>query len=204
MKTNSKFFKSVFAISCGLIVCGSLASCNKEDNDFFTPVDKGDNRELASGEIVYKVSLGKQELMVNDVVVTYLDKEGKEHSVKMTENEWTWKCNLTPADKPENFELRVKPTRKENLKLDPDTRYEVGVISKIVVKVKNKAGRYICDCDGMGLDYGDFRNFSGEQIMNEWSSIVTGWFDDLTNTNKKTVQVYPDRIVYNKITQKYW
>ena len=49
MKTNSKFFKSVFAISCGLIVCGSLASCNKEDNDFFTPVDKGDNRELMAG-----------------------------------------------------------------------------------------------------------------------------------------------------------
>ena len=56
----------------------------------------------------------------------------------------------------------------------------------------------------MGLNYDGFRNFSGEQIMNEWSSIVTGWFDDLTNTNKKTVQVYPDRIVYNKITQKYW
>ena len=98
--------------------------------------DNGDNRELASAEIIYKVSLASQELAVDDVVVTYTDKEGQEHSMTMTDNEWTWKCNLTPADCPKNFVLKVKPTRKENLKLNKNAQYEVGVLSKIIVKVK--------------------------------------------------------------------
>ena len=102
MKTN-KFFKGVLAICCGMIVCGSFASCDKDDNDFEVKQDNGDNRELASAEIIYKVSLASQELAVDDVVVTYTDKEGQEHSMTMTDNEWTWKCNLTPADCPKNF-----------------------------------------------------------------------------------------------------
>ncbi len=204
MKTKGNFFKSVLAICCGLIVCGSFASCDKDDSNFEISHETVDTRELASAEITYKVSLGKYELAVDDVEVSYLDKDGKEHTLTMTDNEWTMKYNLTSADKPVNFELRVKPTRKANLKLDADTKYEVGVISKIIVKVKNKAGRMICDCDGLGLDYADFHSFSGEQLMNEWSSTVTGWFDDLTNTSKKTVEVYPNKIIYNKMTQKYW
>ena len=205
MKTNNKFMKGVLAICCGLMVCGSFTSCDSDDNDFVvTKDDNGDNRELYSAEITYKVSLGKYELAVDDVVVSYLDKEGKEQTLTMTENEWTWKCNLTAADAPKNFELRVKPKRKENLKLDANTQYELGVISKIIVRVKNKAGRMICDCDGLGLQYGGFHEFTGDQIANEWSSTVTGWFDSLTSTDKKTVEVYPNKIVYNKMTQKYW
>ncbi len=204
MKTNNKLFKSVFAFCCGLMVCGSLASCDNDDINITSREDTGDNSEMATAEIIYKVSLGKYELAVDDVVVTYLDKEGKEHSMTMTENEWTWKCDLTSADNPAYFELRVKPTRKSNLNLDANTKYEVGVISKIIVKVKNKAGRSICNCDGLGLNYSDFHSFTGEQLMNEWSSTVTGWFDGLTGTNKKTVKVYPNKIVYNKMTQEYW
>lgn len=204
MKTFDKFFKSVLAISCGLIACGSFTSCDKDDNDFFETQDTGDNRELASAEIIYKVSLASHELSVNDVAVIYVDKEGQEHSMTMTENEWTWRCNLTPADCPKNFVLKVRPTRKENISLDPNAQYELGAISKIIVRVKNKAGRTICDCDGMGLEYGGFHQFSGEQVMNPWSSTVTGWFDDLTSTSKKTVEVYPNKIVYNNMTQKYW
>ena len=177
MKTN-KFFKGVLAICCGLIVCGSFASCDKDDNDFEVKQDNGDNRELASAEIIYKVSLASQELAVDDVVVTYTDKEGQEHSMTMTDNEWTWKCNLTPADCPKNFVLKVKPTRKENLNLDKNAQYEVGVLSKIIVRVKNKAGRTICDCDGLGLSFTGFHQFTGEQLMNPWSSTVSGWFDD--------------------------
>ena len=203
MKTN-KFFKSMLALCCGLIVSGSLVSCNNDDNEIVVTKDDGDNRELATAEIIYKVSLGKYELAVNDVVVTYLDKEGKQHSLTMTENEWTWKCDLTAADDPANFELRVKPTRKGNLNVDDNTKYEVGVMSKIIVKVRNKAGRLICNCDGLGIDYSGFHEYTGEQLKNEWSSTVTGWFDGLTNTNKKAVKVYPDKIVYNKMTQKYW
>ena len=204
MKTN-KFFKGMLAICCGLVVCGSLASCNSDDDDFVvTKDDGGDNRELYSAEIIYKVSLGKYELTVNDVEVSYLDKEGKEHTMAMTENEWTWKCDLTAADAPKNFQLKVKPTRKENLKLDADTQYELGAISKIIVRVKNKAGRMICDCDGLGLQYGGFHEFTGAQIANEWSTTVTGLFDGSTSTDKKTVEVYPNKIVYNKMTQKYW
>ena len=40
--------------------------------------------------------------------------------------------------------------------------------------------------------------------MNPWSSTVSGWFDDLTSTSKKTVEVFPSKIIYNKMTQKYW
>ena len=106
MKTN-KFFKGVLAICCGLIVCGSFASCDKDDNDFEVKQDNGDNRELASAEIIYKVSLASQELAVDDVVVTYTDKEGQEHSMTMTDNEWTWKCNLTPADCPRHTDAHL-------------------------------------------------------------------------------------------------
>lgn len=204
MKTNNKYFKGVLAICCGLIVCGSFASCDKDDNDFEVKQDTGDNRELASAEIIYKVSLASQELAVDDVVVSYTDKEGQEHTMTMTDNEWTWKCDLTPADCPKNFVLKVKPTRKENLNLDKNAQYEVGVLSKIIVRVKNKAGRTICDCDGLGLSFTGFHQFTGEQLMNPWSSTVSGWFDDLTSTSKKTVEVFPSKIIYNKMTQKYW
>ena len=193
MKTNNKYFKGVLAICCGLIVCGSFASCDKDDNDFEVKQDTGDNRELASAEIIYKVSLASQELAVDDVVVSYTDKEGQEHSMTMTDNEWTWKCDLTPADCPKNFVLKVKPTRKENLNLDKNAQYEVGVLSKIIVRVKNKAGRTICDCDGLGLSFTGFHQFTGEQLMNPWSSTVSGWFDDLTSTSKKTVEVFPSK-----------
>ena len=205
MKTNNKFFKGVLALCCGVMVCGSMASCG--DNDDFevnVPTDTGDNKEMTTAEITYKVSLGKDELNVNDVVVSFLDKDGKEQTMTMTEREWTWKCNLNTANIPSKFELRVKHMRKANLMLEANTEYEVGAISKIIVVVKNKAGRVICDCDGLGLQFTEFNKFTGEQIMNPWSSTVSGWFDDLTNTSKKTVEVFPKKIVYNKITQRYW
>ena len=206
--TKNKFLISLCAICCGLFTCIGLTSCGgSDDDDDFSTKDTGDNRELYSAEVTYKVSLGKNELDAYDVNVTYLDKEGAEHSMAMKDTTWTWKCNLVAddvKDEPKGFELRVKPTRKENLNLDPKANYEVGIISKIIIQVKNKAGRVICECDGLGLKPGGFSTFTGEQLNDPWSDVVSGWFSSLTNTNKSTLTVYSNKIKSNGMTQKYW
>ena len=204
MKTNNKMMKSVMAFCCGLMVCAGFASCSSDDDDFGTPKDNGDNTELATAEIVYKVSLGKHELDIDDVVVKYTDKEGKQQTMTMTENEWTWRCSLNTNDIPKIFELRVEPKRKDNLNLDKKAEYETGCVSKIIVTVRNRAGRVICECDGMGIYTDGFSKLTGEDIMNPWNSTVTGWLNNLTNVTKKTLEVYPKKIEYNGMCQKYW
>ncbi len=70
--------------------------------------------------------------------------------------------------------------------------------------MKNKAGRVICECEGLGLHPGGFSTFTGEQLNDPWSDVVSGWFSNLTNTNKSTLTVYTNKIKSNGMTQKYW
>ena len=62
----------------------------------------------------------------------------------------------------------------------------------------------ICECDGLGLKPGGFSTFTGEQLNDPWSDVVSGWFSNLTNTNKSTLTVYTNKIKSNGMTQKYW
>ena len=70
--------------------------------------------------------------------------------------------------------------------------------------VKNKAGRVICDCDGLGFIKTDFTTMTGEQLSNPLASVISGWFDSLFSTDKKTLEVYSGKIVYNDMSQEYW
>ena len=45
---------------------------------------------------------------------------------------------------------------------------------------------------------------TGEQLSNPLASVISGWFDSLFSTDKKTLEVYSGKIVYNDMSQEYW
>ncbi len=207
MKKNTLRF--AIALSCGLLMSGAfLTSC--KDSNAETVVEETEeeksyyDRTLATAEVEYQVSLGSDELSIYDVEVIYTNEKGEEISFPMTKDEWSLKRSLKPEDLPASFVLRAKPSRKTGLDLEADKKYEVGCITKIYVVVKNKYGRVICERDGMGLSQTEFTDLTGSQIMNDMSSMVTDWMGSLFSTDKKTLDVYSDKIEYNDFTERYW
>ena len=49
-----------------------------------------------------------------------------------------------------------------------------------------------------------FVTMTTEQIENPWSSWASDLMGSLFGQDKKTVEVYDDKIVYNDMTQRYW
>jgi hypothetical protein len=202
--TKNKILNGIAAICCGVLVCGSLSACGGDDDNGQQREEVVDDNVLASAEVTYQVRLGKDQLQMSNVEVLYLDASGKEQIMQMTGNEWTMKRSLKATEIPAKFELRVWSTQKSDLELEHDAKYEVGCISKIIIVVKNKAGRVICDCDGLGFIKTDFTTMTGEQLSNPLASVISGWFDSLFSTDKKTLEVYSGKIVYNDMSQEYW
>ena len=201
--------KSVLTLFCGIVMCGAFVACGDDEDDNFKKEQTDEeksyfDRTLASAEVSYKVRLGKDELSIYDVDVEYSDENNNDKSLTMKDTLWTWKHSLTPSNLPAKFVLRAKPTQKEGLNLEENAEFQVGCITEIRVVVKNKYGRVICDCNGLGLSPTGFTTMTGSQIMNPWSSTVSDLFGSLFSTDKKTLEVYDGKIVFNGMTQAYW
>lgn len=191
-----------------LLLTTGFTACGGDDDD--DPIQETEeqksyfDRELETADVTYEVRLGKDELSLYDVEVEYRGDDKKDNTITMTNATWSKTYHLTKASLPGDFVLRARPKLKEGLQLDKDAKFEVGCITKIIVKVKNKYGRLICDVDGMGLVQTDFVTMTTEQIVNPWSSWASDLMDSLFSQDKKTVEVYDDKIVYNDMTQRYW
>ena len=191
-----------------LLLTTGFTACGGDDDD--DPIQETEeqksyfDRELETADVTYEVRLGKDELSLYDVEVEYRDDDKKDNTITMTNATWSKTYHLTKASLPGDFVLRARPKLKEGLQLDKDAKFEVGCITKIIVKVKNKYGRLICDVDGMGLVQTDFVTMTTEQIVNPWSSWASDLMGSLFSQDKKTVEVYDNKIVYNDMTQRYW
>ncbi len=191
-----------------LLLTTGFTACGGDDDD--DPIQETEeqksyfDRELETADVTYEVRLGKDELSLYDVEVEYRGDDKKDNTITMTNATWSKTYHLTKASLPGDFVLRARPKLKEGLQLDKDAKFEVGCITKIIVKVKNKYGRLICDVDGMGLVQTDFVTMTTEQIVNPWSSWASDLMGSLFSQDKKTVEVYDDKIVYNDMTQRYW
>ena len=206
---KKNFLNAMLAICCGLVMSAGFVACDSDDDEE-SPTEETEeqksyfDRTLASAEVEYYVSLGKDELQMYDVQVQYMDATGTELPLTMTDTVWTWKRTLKPDDLPAKFVLRAKPSQKEGLNLPPNAEYEVGCITKLRVTVKNQYGRIICERDDIGLSTTGFVTMTGEQIMNPWSSAISDLFGSLFNTDKKSLTVYSNKIVYNGMSEHYW
>ncbi|MBR6195446.1 MAG: hypothetical protein IKQ58_08265 [Prevotella sp.] len=191
-----------------LLLTTGFTACGGDDDD--DPIQETEeqksyfDRELETADVTYEVRLGKDELSLYDVEVEYRGDDKKDNTITMTNATWSKTYHLTKASLPGDFVLRARPKLKEGLQLDKDAKFEVGCITKIIVKVKNKYGRLICDVDGMGLVQTDFVTMTTEQIVNPWSSWASDLMGSLFSQDKKTVEVYDNKIVYNDMTQRYW
>lgn len=191
-----------------LLLTTGFTACGGDDDD--DPIQETEeqksyfDRELETADVTYEVRLGKDELSLYDVEVEYRGDDKKDNTVTMTNATWSKTYHLTKASLPGDFVLRARPKLKEGLQLDKDAKFEVGCITKIIVKVKNKYGRLICDVDGMGLVQTEFVTMTTEQIVNPWSSWASDLMGSLFSQDKKTVEVYDNKIVYNDMTQRYW
>lgn len=191
-----------------LLLTTGFTACGDDDDD--DPIQETEeqksyfDRELETADVTYEVRLGKDELSLYDVEVEYRGDDKKDNTITMTNATWSKTYHLTKASLPGDFVLRARPKLKEGLQLDKDAKFEVGCITKIIVKVKNKYGRLICDVDGMGLVQTDFVTMTTEQIVNPWSSWASDLMGSLFSQDKKTVEVYDNKIVYNDMTQRYW
>lgn len=191
-----------------LLLTTGFTACGGDDDD--DPIQETEeqksyfDRELETADVTYEVRLGKDELSLYDVEVEYRGDDKKDNTITMTNATWSKTYHLTKASLPGDFVLRARPKLKEGLQLDKDAKFEVGCITKIIVKVKNKYGRLICDVDGMGLVQTDFVTMTTEQIVNPWSSWASDLMGSLFSQDKKTLEVYDDKIVYNDMTQRYW
>lgn len=191
-----------------LLLTSGFTACGGDDDD--DPIQETEeqksyfDRELETADVTYEVRLGKDELSLYDVEVEYRGDDKKDNTITMTNATWSKTYHLTKASLPGDFVLRARPKLKEGLQLDKDAKFEVGCITKIIVKVKNKYGRLICDVDGMGLVQTDFVTMTTEQIVNPWSSWASDLMGSLFSQDKKTVEVYDNKIVYNDMTQRYW
>lgn len=191
-----------------LLLTTGFAACGDNDDD--APFQETDeqksyyDRELDTADITYEVKLAQDELSLYDVEVEYRGDDKKDNTFMMTDNVWTKTYHLTKASLPGDFVLRTRPKLKENLQLEKDASFRVGCITKITVKVKNKYGRLICDCDGLGLQQTEFVTMTTEQIENPLSSWASDLIGALFSQDKKTVEVYEDKIIYNDMTQRYW
>lgn len=204
-----KHFLWMLALCCGLVMSMAFVACDDDDDDDFKREETEEeksyfDREMATADVEYKVSLGRDELQLYDVKLEYLDAEGKSQSFMMDKREWTLKRSLLPKDLPAKFELRVKPSQKEGLKLNDEDQFEVGCITRIQVTVKNQYGRVICDRDDMGLSNTEFVTMTGQQISNSWSSIISDLFGSLFSTDKKTLEVQSKKIIFNGMSEHYW
>ncbi|MBQ3752179.1 MAG: hypothetical protein II864_01370 [Prevotella sp.] len=191
-----------------LLLTTGFTACGGDDDD--DPIQETEeqksyfDRELETADVTYEVRLGKDELSLYDVEVEYRGDDKKDNTITMTNATWSKTYHLTKASLPGDFVLRARPKLKEGLQLDKDAKFEVGCITKIIVKVKNKYGRLICDVDGMGLVQTEFVTMTTEQIVNPWSSWASDLMGSLFSQDKKTVEVYDNKIVYNDMTQRYW
>ena len=191
-----------------LLLTTGFTACGGDDDD--DPIQETEeqksyfDRELETADVTYEVRLGKDELSLYDVEVEYRGDDKKDNTITMTNATWSKTYHLTKASLPGDFVLRARPKLKEGLQLDKDAKFEVGCITKIIVKVKNKYGRLICDVDGMGLVQTDFVTMTTEQIVEQWSSWASDLMGSLFSQDKKTVEVYDNKIVYNDMTQRYW
>ena len=191
-----------------LLLTTGFTACGGDDDD--DPIQETEeqksyfDRELETADVTYEVRLGKDELSLYDVEVEYRGDDKKDNTITMTNATWSKTYHLTKASLPGDFVLRARPKLKEGLQLDKDAKFEVGCITKIIVKVKNKYGRLICDVDGMGLVQTEFVTMTTEQIVNPWSSWASDLRGSLFSQDKKTVEVYDNKIVYNDMTQRYW
>jgi hypothetical protein len=191
-----------------LLLTTGFTACGGDDDD--DPIQETEeqksyfDRELETADVTYEVRLGKDELSLYNVEVEYRGDDKKDNTITMTNATWSKTYHLTKASLPGDFVLRARPKLKEGLQLDKDAKFEVGCITKIIVKVKNKYGRLICDVDGMGLVQTEFVTMTTEQIVNPWSSWASDLMGSLFSQDKKTVEVYDNKIVYNDMTQRYW
>ena len=204
---KGKLRMMAMAVSALLLMTGFAACGDKDNDDAFEETDEQKSyfdRELATADITYEVRLAKDVLSLYNVEVEYRGDDKKDNTLAMTDTVWTKTYHLTKASLPGDFVLRARPKLKENLQLEKDASFRVGCITKITVKVKNKYGRLICDCDGLGLQQTDFVTMTTEQIENPWSSWASDLMGSLFGQDKKTVEVYDDKIVYNDMTQRYW
>ena len=191
-----------------LLLTTGFTACGGDDDD--DPIQETEeqksyfDRELETADVTYEVRLGKDELSLYDVEVEYRGDDKKDNTITIINATWSKTYHLTKASLPGDFVLRARPKLKEGLQLDKDAKFEVGCITKIIVKVKNKYGRLICDVDGMGLVQTEFVTMTTEQIVNPWSSWASDLMGSLFSQDKKTVEVYDNKIVYNDMTQRYW
>ena len=151
---KGKLRMMAMAVSALLLMTGFAACGDKDNDDAFEETDEQKSyfdRELATADITYEVRLAKDELSLYNVEVEYRGDDKKDNTLAMTDTVWTKTYHLTKASLPGDFVLRARPKLKENLQLEKDASFRVGCITKITVKVKNKYGRLICDCDGLGL-----------------------------------------------------
>ena len=203
---KDKLRMMAMALSALLLTTG-FAACGDDDDDPIQETDEQKSyfdRELDTADITYEVRLAKDELSLYNVEVEYRGDDKKDNTLTMTDTVWTKAYHLTKASLPGDFVLRARPKLKEGLQLEKDASFRVGCITKITVKVKNKYGRLICDCDGLGLQQTDFVTMTTEQIENPWSSLASDLIGSLFSQDKKTVEVYDNKIVYNDMTQRYW
>lgn len=190
-----------------LLTTAGFTACSDDDDplDRETEEQKSNNdRELATAEVTYEVRLGKDELNIYDVEVEFRDTNKKDSAFTMTTNEWSKTFHLDKTSLPGDFVLRARPKLKSGLQLEKEAEFEVGCITKIIVKVKNKYGRIICDVDGMGLVQTGFVKMTTEQIENPFSSWASDLIGSLFSQDKKTLEVYEGKIVYNDMTERYW
>lgn len=204
-----KYFYAALALCCTIAMSVTLTSCNDDDEDKPTKEQTDEeksyfDRTLASADITYIVRLGKDELKLYNVTVSYMDEYGKENSFAMTDTTWQLKRSLKPGDLPAKFVLRCSPDRKYDVTVPNDEVVTVGCITRIDVVVKNSYGRIICDVDDMGLSQTEFVEMTGEHFMSPWSEPISDIFGSIFGVDKKTVNVYEDKIVYNGMTQRYW
>ena len=205
---KKNFLWSMMALTVAAVLSVGFTACGGDDDD--DPIQETEeqksyfDRELETADVTYEVRLGKDELSLYDVEVEYRGDDKKDNTITMTNATWSKTYHLTKASLPGDFVLRARPKLKEGLQLDKDAKFEVGCITKIIVKVKNKYGRLICDVDGMGLVQTDFVTMTTEQIVNPWSSWASDLMGSLFSQDKKTVEVYDNKIVYNDMTQRYW
>ena len=204
---KDKLRMMAIAASALLLTTGFTACGGNDDDDPIQETEEQKSyfdRELETADVTYEVRLGKDELSLYDVEVEYRGDDKKDNTITMTNATWSKTYHLTKASLPGDFVLRARPKLKEGLQLDKDAKFEVGCITKIIVKVKNKYGRLICDVDGMGLVQTEFVTMTTEQIVNPWSSWASDLMGSLFSQDKKTVEVYDNKIVYNDMTQRYW
>lgn len=183
----------------------TLTSCGDSDDDAINEEAKANDHVAAKAEVTYYVDLGANTLELADVEVTYLDENGQENTIKMTQKQWTLKRTLTASQLPADFSLKVSFEQKFDVTPEDDKDYEFGCVSRIPFKVYNNKGEKICDHPGVvTVSDGSHPKMKGSQMAGWWLTYSLGINPDkLLNFDKKTLTVKSDCAEFNDMDYQY-